>query len=112
MCVQVWEACLSADGRPHPGGWLQRVFAPLITLGLVVRLHAFSPSPSLSLCFAVQPQVRRQLSHLRGAKLGKLQQLFRRPRPAGRSVCCKHTVHRGSVNRLPPGTGAGSPLRD
>lgn len=45
MCVQVWEACLSADGRPHPGGWLQRVFAPLITLALVVRLRAFSPSP-------------------------------------------------------------------
>lgn len=44
MCVQVWEACLSADGRPHPGGWLQHVFAPLITLGLVDRPHAFSLS--------------------------------------------------------------------
>lgn len=49
MCVQVWEACLSADGRPRPGGWLRRLFAPLITLGLVVRLHAFS----LSLSFCV-----------------------------------------------------------
>lgn len=95
MCVQVWVACLSADGRPYSGGWLQHMFAPLIAPGLAVWLHAFSFLSLALFLFPVHPpQVRRQLSHLRGAQPSKLQQLFQRPQPAGRSVCCKHKVHR------------------
>ncbi len=36
MCVQVWVVCLSADGRPHSGVWLLRVFVLVSTLVLVV----------------------------------------------------------------------------
>ena len=42
MCVQVWVACLSADGRLYSGGWLQHVFAPLIAPGVALWLLVFS----------------------------------------------------------------------
>lgn len=43
MCVQVWAACLSADGRPHSGGSLLCV--PLISgLYLLLRCSFFFSS--------------------------------------------------------------------
>lgn len=52
VCVQVWEVCLSAGGRPYSGGWLPRVFVLVLALVFVVavRLYGVGFSYFFSVC--------------------------------------------------------------
>lgn len=53
VCVQVWEVCLSAGGRPYSGGWLPRVFVLVLALMFVVavRLYGVGFSYFFCVCF-------------------------------------------------------------
>lgn len=54
MCVQVWEVCLSAGGRPYSGGWLPRVFVLVLALVFVVAVRLYGVGFSYFFCVCGQ----------------------------------------------------------